>query len=376
MRTALVTLTVLTLGTALSTNAQSIVAPWQTEARAKAGLRGPVRICSEEIVQTYPGGSYTLLQTTEYTSDGRVASFRSRGQDSREWLTIYQYDSSGRLLRTTSGPADAAPADRSVTSFRYDKAGTLEAITGAGGQPIAEFGRDDQGRRIKIMPVPELPASSTTTASADVWEGGELSLGAMSKGSIVTVFDDKGLPIEGQSRDAEGKIVTRIIRSYDANGHATGDRLIPVNTTGAVPAELAAQLNPEQLKTVGAFIGSQFSKGETTLKYDSDGRLVEKRRSLPVLGDQITTIAYNDHGDISLERTAQQLSAQAGIEYGLTEDGKMVPTSKPTTQQPSVSEVRYEYDYDSHGNWTSKKDYVSGETTPHNEHTRTLLTYF
>jgi YD repeat-containing protein len=374
MRIDLVTLAVLAVGMALPVIAQSVIAPWQTDARAKAGLHGPVKTCSEEIIQTYPGGSSSLVQNTEYSADGRVVSFRSRGQGSSDSLTTYEYDSSGRLLRSTSGRADAAAADRSVTNYEYDQTGTLIAITALGGHTV-KFGRDDQGRRIKIVPVPELPTGSAAAVAADVWEGGELPLGAPPKGSIVTVFDEQGLPIEGQARDAEGRVVSRIIRSYDGKGRATGDRLIPVDTSNAVPAELAAQLNPEQMKAVGAFIGSQFSKGQTALKYGSDERLLEKRLSLPALGDEITAISYNDHGDISLERTAQQMPANAGVEYGLTEDGKMVPTTKPDVHPPTVTESRYEYAYDSHGNWTSQKVYVSGDTVPHREHTRTL-TYF
>lgn len=363
----------LAIGTVLSVFAQSVIAPWRSDARDKAGLRGPVKTCSEEIIQTYPGGSYSVVQNTEYSAEGRVVSFRSRGQGSYEWLTKYEYDPSGRLLRSTSGLADAGT--RSVSNYAYDKTGALVAITGLGGQTTVKFGRDDQGRRIKIVPVPELPSGPATAVAADVWEGGELPLGAPQKGSIITVFDEQELPIEGQARDAEGRVVSRMIRSYDAKGRATGDRLIPVDTSSSVPAEVAAHLNPEQMKTVGAFIGSQFSKGQSALKYDSDGRISEKRRNLPGLGDEITTTSYNEHGDISLERTAQQMAASAGVEYGLTDEGKMIATTKPDVHPPTVTEVNYQYAYDSHGNWISKKVYVSGDTVPRSEHTR-ILTYF
>jgi hypothetical protein len=64
-----------------------------------------------------------------------------------------------------------------------------------------------------------------------------------------------------------------------------------------------------------------------------------------------------------------------GVEYGLTDDGKMVPTTKPNVPPPSVSEMHYEYVYDSHGNWTSKKAYAPGQTEPQGEHKRALA-YF
>lgn len=244
-------LAVLVVWTSLPSIAQSVNAPWQTDARAKAGLRGPVKSCSEEIVQRYPGGSYSLVQKTEYSVEGRVVSVRSRGQDSSELLTVYEYDPSGRLVRSTSGPPDAAAADRTVTNYEYDQTGALTPTTG--GQPTVKFGRDDQGRRTKTVAEPEFTVGPDTAVSAGVWEGGELSLGAPSKGSIVTVFDEHGLPVEGQALDAEGRVLSRIIRGYDEKGRPTGDRLIPVDTSGAVPAEWASQLTPEASKRTGRF---------------------------------------------------------------------------------------------------------------------------
>ena len=374
MRLALVTLAVLAVGT-LVILAQTSGAPWQTDARSKAGLRGPVRTCSEETITGAPGASYSFVQTTEYSPEGRVMSQGTRTQDASEWITTYDYDSAGHLLRSTSGRADATPADRTITNYTQDDSGMPIPLDSTGRSSFVKFGRDDQGRRMKIVSLPETRADSNAAVAANMWEGGELPLGAPPNGSIVTIYDDHGLPVEGQSRDAEGHVVSRILRSYDAKGRMAGDRLMPVETTSAVPAELAAKLNPEQMKAMGAFIGAQFSKGQTAFKYDDDGRLIERRRSLPVLGNEITTISYNEHGDVSLERTAQQQSEDMGVEYGLTDDGKMVPTTKPNVPPPSVSEMHYEYVYDSHGNWTSKKAYAPGQTEPQGEHKRALA-YF
>ena len=375
MRLALVTLAVLAVGT-LVILAQTSGAPWQTDTRSKAGLRGPVRTCSEETITGAPGASYSFVQTTEYSPEGRVMSQGTRTQDASEWITTYDYDSAGHLLRSTSGRADATPADRTITNYTQDDSGMPIPLDSTGRSSFVKFGRDDQGRRMKIVSMPEPPPGQNLGAvSAGSWEGGELPLGAPPNGSIITIYDKHGLPIEGESHDAEGHVVSRIVRSYDAKGRMTGDRLMPVNTTSAIPAELAAKLNPEQMKTMGAFIGAQFSKGQTAFKYDDDGRLIERRRSLPVFGNEITTISYNEHGDVSLERTAQRQSQDMGIEYGLADDGKMVPTTKPNVPPPTVSEMHYEYVYDSHGNWTSRKVYASGQTEPQSEQTRTLTYY-
>jgi hypothetical protein len=329
MKLRLLALAVVAVGTALPVFAESVIVTSHIDARANAGLRGPVKTCSEET-------------------------------DQSKFLVVSEYDRLGRLLRTTSGPADAAAADRSVTSYEYDQTGTLAVVAWPAGRSAVDFDRDDMGRRITSNPL----------VFYDVWHGSDLSLEASSTHSLLTVFDERGLPIEGQVRGADGGVVSRIVRSYDEKGRATGDRLILVDTRSAVPAKMAEGLNPEQMKAVGAF----HSENKSELKYDSTGRLVERRQST-VFGDAITTISYNDHGDISLERTAQQQPADTGVTYGLTKDGKMVPLTEPDVPPPTVYELRYEYKYDSHGNWTSKKRYVSGETVPNSEQRRNL-TYF
>jgi hypothetical protein len=65
--------------------------------REKAGLHGPVRTCAAETI--LPDGK-SYLATTEYSSDGRLITFRTTNSDGTEWIVTTTYDVDGRLTKT------------------------------------------------------------------------------------------------------------------------------------------------------------------------------------------------------------------------------------------------------------------------------------
>lgn len=86
--------------------------------REKAGLRGPVKTCVEEII--YPTGKY--VNTTEYSTDGRVLTIRTIQPDGSEWVLTNIYDTNGHLLKTVSGKVGELGAEM---RYDYDETGRL-----------------------------------------------------------------------------------------------------------------------------------------------------------------------------------------------------------------------------------------------------------
>ena len=67
--------------------------------REKAGLRGPVKTCVEEIVQS----TGTISLAFEYAVDGRLLTSHQTNPDGSQWITTYTYESDGRLTEIVSG---------------------------------------------------------------------------------------------------------------------------------------------------------------------------------------------------------------------------------------------------------------------------------
>ncbi len=322
--------------------------------REKAGLHGVVKSCTVETTRFFSESPTVYVETSEYSPDGRLLSKDSQSPYGPEWLQVNSYDSQGRLAETVSGPETTPAAERSRTLYSYGEHGRLTAITNPAEPGAASLRYDDQGRRIESQRFPEIPDEPDTAVGSPMWEDSELPIPVPSGGTLERVFNDRGQPVEARALDKNGQLVARIVRQFDQEGKPLSDRLISENPAGALSVELNDKLNAAQQKAVAAFITSQMS-GTTSYKYDSHGRLIERRRSLGMAGDEITTVAYNDHNDKILERTASAESPDFGTEYGLEESGKMIPQKKSPAPPPSLSEVHYEYVYDSAGNWTEQK---------------------
>jgi YD repeat-containing protein len=124
--------------------------------REQRGLRGPVKSCTEQI--KYPGGTDAegktypesrLEYTTEYDSDGRVASTRHNESDGIDRVTRNVYDASGRLLTTTSGKEGQNATE---TVFSYDNNGKLVRVTRSDAlENPTVFHYDEKGRKTEVQ---------------------------------------------------------------------------------------------------------------------------------------------------------------------------------------------------------------------------------
>jgi len=280
--------------------------------REQAGLRGPVKTCTQETI--YPSAS------------DQVRSFK----------TTAEYSLDGTRIRH-----------------------------GNGGQSGATITLDEKGRKTKIQKFEPLPTSTRPNVAygGPSWENSELPLGRFpAGGSLTTIYNEDGIPIEGQLRNSQGKIVSRIVRTVNANGKTLRDQLISDDPELLIPPELPGEFNDAQKKALGAFIAANFNSAEIVYSYDLQGRLVGKEKRGGVLGSEISTSSYNERGDIAEERTTEVQSPETGREYRLNDDGTMFPTGQPNQVPSQQHETRYTYQYDTYGNWIEQN--MSSRSNP------------
>ncbi len=342
--------------------------------RDKAGLRGPVKTVVIETPFEHLGKS--TVETVEYTADGRILRRASKFGDDPGWIEINSYDPTGVKVESIFGSGDIPLADRQHTLFTHHEDGRIEARGRNRATVISRI--DDHGRRVDIQSYPDMSDKPNAALASSQWFDSTLSLPASSAGRFEITYDRRGLPIEGHSYDSDGKEIARVVRTYDDHNRPVRDEVTGIPVTPGFPAEFLSQLNPEQIHAMASMWASQIS-GYTSYKYDSRGQLVERQLSGNMRGETVTNFEYNQQGDKTFEHTTSAESPSRGVEYGMTEDGQLIPDRKVPLPPPQVSETRYEYVYDSQGNWTERRINVSylGQSTPMPQQViRRTLTYY
>ena len=321
------------------------------------GLRGPIRQCTEQTAYagegTVPDRSFT--KTYSFSLIGQLLEERSHWPPTPDYVVTYTYDSAGRLVKVSSGNEGPSASEKRDTIYTYDDKGQLLSVGSGADIWDLRFELDAGGRKIRVDQWPVRPQAPNTAVGSITWENSELHFAPTSGGTITTVYDEHDRPVRAEIRDAAGQVMMRIDRKYDDNGRVLSDNLTPEDMQSAVPEELAGKLNDVKKKAMAKFIGNAFGSGETTYRYDAQGRVVEKHIVSGGEGDTLTTITYNDHGDVSLETSVKTESPiSAGNEFRIDNDGNIVPASESTIPKPSRADTSYTYEYDAHGNWTTK----------------------
>ena len=286
--------------------------------RERAGLRGSVNACSDFI-----GTETESVSEQQYATDGRLLVRRGR-LFTGSVESIYSYDGTGKLIRVTS----------------------------SGSGVIDEFHYDEQGKKIRVRTVPPRPSQQGMAAGADIMfemaeEGDDLNGG----GTVTTRYNDDDQPVESLIRDAHGMLLTRITHNY-ANGLLVSEILVKENLD--LPKEFLEQPSGEQLseqqeRAMRAQMKELLSQNgldtmERSYVYDKEGRVSHVTIQMGNLRIETST-TYNDHGD-----AAVTVRTQSGSPFESPDSPKAAHT------QSDRSEVRYFYEYDSHGNWTVKTD--------------------
>ena len=280
-----------------------------TSDREKAGLRGPVRTCVEERDGPNAGGDAPQAKysiTTEYDRLGRILSRTSESGTSR-WIMKYSYAPDGTLQKTASGPAEGPLAE---AKYSYDSSGRLTSVVEDGprmAQEVVQY--DADGRKSDVR---TFASEQQNIAVAAIHDGTDQSFGVTTAAlceamdacvTVKTLYNDRDRPREAELRDSDGRLIMRLIRTFDSHGNVVAERQADENAELLVPAEIkkSQELNPAQMKAVGQLFAAMTAQSNSYV-YDSSDRLIESRNVTPVTGQEVTRISYNDHGDKVEER--------------------------------------------------------------------------
>jgi hypothetical protein len=334
--------------------------------REKAGFRGPVRTCTEEM--DYPAGKFVI--TTEFTLDGKLLSTRHLNPDGSQWVTSQFYDAAGRLLKTSTGKLGEVSED---TIRSYDETGRLVLVTNSvRNGDRTEFHYDERGHKTSIQyfdpQTLQRFEDGQVAVAGSFWDAATSSgIGVPMGGTISTSYNQNGLPTEADIRNAAGQTVTRFVRTYDVDGRVLEERSVSKNVARGfadqllknIPPEAREKVAPEEIekinRTLAAILGDE-QVSTMSYTYDSQGRQTTTRRN-HLSFESVASTTYNDHGEKLEERqvfnpnTAFVSGARARLQgAGLTQNSE-AESPLASHQPPKIPTARFNYEYDSYGNW-------------------------
>jgi hypothetical protein len=350
--------------------------------RETAGLRGPVSECTEERTtpagEKYPEAKFVSID--KYDEQGRTvqkSTINTSGGTDQEFSTQFIYDAQGRLQKTiVIGPGQPAKESRHL----YDDQGR-ESATLENNQPSATFEYGADGRKTRIAPTPPDAVNLYTSAiSSSLIEGEEPYLPMPPGGRIKTAFDQAGRPVEWKIVDANGKVLNRLLRRYDAAGRLT-DNIFTIETLPLSPVRDQLLENPDltnddrkmlsrpdfEEMAIAELLGPQKAISEISYVYDAQGRMIEKRERLGRSLEIVTAITYNEHSDKLREMISQ--SGDPNVPKGVS------PGGDTGAVLPQRTERKYSYRYDAFGNWTEQA-VTSADSAGPAIVTRRTLKYF
>jgi len=235
-------------------------------------------------------------------------------------LQFYEYDSAGRLVRVIARPKGGG--DRIAESYEYDAA----------------------GRRKKTLYV-DLAAQRPDTRYVWGVEATDSSYSAPGATTLTTLYNEREQPTDLLFYDGAARLLSRVEFGYDREGNLVEEVQTPVAET--LPPEMLTSLNLAQLQTVRALPGAAGEPMRRMHRYNEQGRRVKTRSRMGPLGGNSKTVAYNDHGD-----QIEEVFEHDEQDYSIDDEGRL--SDAPTRERVSLSEARFRYDYDAHGNWVMK----------------------
>jgi YD repeat-containing protein len=323
--------------------------------REQSGLRGPVKSFTEE--STYSFASLTDAEgktmpevhsesTTEYDTGGRILAAHGNSGGS-QWVALYAYDASGRLLKISSGVEGQAST---ATTYSYDQQGRLQTIAadGRSDSPIT-FRYDEHGRKTKIEISSPADYRPNVAVGGGPFQAVDRAPNLPGGGSATTIYDEQDRATEVQVRDASGELVHRAVRTYDAQGHILEEKQIWDDPLRMFPADALAevleksglsleQLRQEMRPQLAKLMAGPSGACSVSYEYDAQGRVTHTSRQIFNHPDEIET-TYNQQGDVTSE---------------VTRSTQPTGETEPTTAAPGppdYSEARHSYQYDQHENW-------------------------
>lgn len=314
--------------------------------REQRCLRGPLKACTEEHTcpartdaagKTYP--SVHTQFTTEFDEEGRFLATVHRNSDGSQWMSYFSYDNSGRLSKIASG----CEGQMMQAWYRYDHAGRLKSIQQENKpEGSTTFTYDERGRKAKIEISRPADYCPNLAFAGSPFEVADRAPNLFGGGTATTFYDEQDRATEVHVHNAEGELISRVVRTYDADGRIAEEHQILNKPETLIPAEHRAKMIEEsgvsadevmqELRVqLTKLMSGQPGSHSIAYGYDTQGRPIHTSRRFFNHEDEIE-ITYNEQGDI-----ASQIER--------------------STRPPDIStfsEARYSYTYDQYGNWTEK----------------------
>jgi YD repeat-containing protein len=167
---------------------------------------------------------------------------------------------------------------------------------------------------------------------------------------MTSAYDDQNRPVESLFHDSEHRTLNRVTLRYDDAGRMV-EETQTTETEAALPPDMLAQSSPAQLQSVKIIlgVGEGGRRWKRAHRYDAEGHQVETVVRLGALGGSWQTMAYNEHGDLSEEK-----SVHDSKELSVDDQGHLVQAGQSSTRKTPISEARFSYQYDEQGNWIER----------------------
>jgi hypothetical protein len=178
-------------------------------------------------------------------------------------LNVYEYDAVGRLVRVIVRSANGG--DRTAESYEYDT----------------------DGRKKKTLYV-DVAHQRPNTQYAWGAEGTDSCYSAPATATLTTLYNEREQPTHLLFYDATDRLLSRVEFSYDANANLIQEA--QTNTVDTLPPEMLTTMNPAQLETVRAMLGAAGEPVRRMHRYDGNGRRIETRTRMGLLGGDIKTM--------------------------------------------------------------------------------------
>jgi RHS Repeat len=316
---------------------------------AKWKVRGPVWTLRKEHAEWDPSqGTWQAprgVSSVTFRHDGQVSEGEFHNPDGSvaRWARVY--DNDGRIIEEQFWRDDGP---RSTVVYSYDALGRLAArgnVAPDGARRETEtFRYDGAGRKTKVTFLSQDQADTPIHYGV---EGTEHAYSAPEAVTLTVAYDDRELPTEASFHDANGGLVRRVVFSRDYEGRLLTE---VVHFGGESPfRELQPHGDIEQRASKAAALKMAFEDRvfcNISYAYDSKGRLQERTLYIGNLSEELTVFEYDDYDD-PIAETSRSRNRRVDID----DDGVV----RTTEEEPGVQQHnRYDYQYDSHGNWTER----------------------
>jgi len=315
-------------------------------------LRGPVRTLRKEHAEWDPTqGTWQAprgVSTVRFRHDGQVSEGESHNPDGSIARWAHVYDDAGRIVERQFWMDDGP---RSRVAYSYDALGRLAAaedVAVDGTRREAERCRyDDGGRKIKMI---FLSPDRTGSPIHYRFEGTENTYSVAEAVTLTVAYDDRDLPVEGSFHDSTGGLARHIVFSRDHEGRLLNEVVHFGGNSPFPEIQRDADIVPlDKDPSMAAALAMAFEDRifcNVAYTYDKKGRLLERTMFFGILSEERTTFEYDD-SDYPTAETLRTRNRRVDVD----DDGVV----RTTEEEPDVQQhSRYDYQYDSHGNWTER----------------------